>query len=151
MTPLYLYQYYNSFGSISSLVNDLLLPRGMTSAPFPFIGENSTHSSILLENAIGSSVLSEFPGNCSALVLSRVQIHFHASEGDFMAFVESAIGISNLLGYALLFITGTDNHMKCFLEEKYGFCVAMENIVNSHSGRENFFLYLNLDKVEKGA
>ena len=98
----------------------------------------------------GPVILSEFPGNCSVLILSEIQA-FSMSSG-FTAlgerFLNAAIDIATDLSYYGLIISGTSTGMFNELVNKHGFTPVIEGIVNPHSGNTNFFLIKKLVEDE---
>lgn len=101
-----------------------------------------------------TSILSEFPGNCSSLVLSKIEWNsvfgqYNGQSSEDMLFeienrINFAISFGKRFGYALLWITGVRAGFREFLVEKYGAQVVLENVYNPHSGKKNWFVIINL-------
>lgn len=95
-------------------------------------------------------LLSEFPGNCSSLVLSELQSPFVIGEIAIVKdFIKASLEISEFLRYGALFVTTTSIELRDFLKSEYGFNVVME-MNNPHSGNNNFYMvklfnYNNVD------
>lgn len=149
----YLYEYHLGYSSVKARINTIAAQFGVTTSH----GQNPNgqiNSSIKLKDALYESILAEFPGNCSTLVLFNIQGVFsqNSKDGDdpFNKFVKSSIAISDDLNYAMLMVTTTDKHLTKFLEEKYGFVALIPPVVNPHSGRQNYFMvrYKAKDEVQ---
>lgn len=88
------------------------------------------------------ATLSEFPGNCSSLVLDGIQRycgdHGISVGGDIL--VTAAINICKSLSYGALFVSGTTEDMRNIMRDKYGFETFLDDLYNPHSGRNNFFM-----------
>jgi hypothetical protein len=101
-------------------------------------------SSSVTFNSAGQSriLLSEFPGNCSSLILSSIQNNFQYT--GITQYIKNnldcAIEICIALKYGSLFISGTSGYMRKVLIEEYGFKVILDELMNPHSGSLNYFL-----------
>jgi hypothetical protein len=106
-------------------------------------------SSSVTFNSAGQSriLLSEFPGNCSSLILSNIQSSFYSA--GLTQYIKNnldcAIEICIALKYGSLFISGTSGYMRKVLIEEYGFKVILDELMNPHSGSLNYFLVKKFD------
>ena len=100
------------------------------------------NSSIYLVDVEGrASILSEFPGNCSSLVLSDVQYRPDLmGTPAWRSKILASIDICESLSYGALWITGTSDQMKDILVKEYEFEVLEDKLYNPHSYNNNYFL-----------
>ena len=110
-----------------------------------FNKEGSINSIIKLNTESGySSYLSEFPGNCSILVLGYIETYITSSDDLVQSHVKSVLEFSIELckefKYAALIVSGSIQSSHKFLEDK-GF-VEYDRIYNPHSGHETWFMRL---------
>lgn len=132
----YLYEYIKPERAVKGRVDSIASKFDVTVSSA--IEGANINSSVYLNIYGLSSLLSEFPGNCSSLILSSIE-KFMAYPNHLEKFVECSIAICINLKYAGLYITGVNEAMRKLLEEKYGFkCVA--EYTNYHSNKMNFFL-----------
>lgn len=139
----YLHEFKNKlsvYNTIIGLASKYVIEAG------EFNSSGSITASIYLSGAGHTSILSEFPGNCSSLVLSDIQNSFYFSNNEIMTtkYMENILNLSIdiclAINYGALFVSGTSPYMKQYLMSKYGFTVVMDNLVNPHSERINYFL-----------
>lgn len=141
-------RYLHEFKSKLTVYNTIIYlasKYGVTAGEFN--SSDSITSSIYLANAGHRSILSEFPGNCSSLVLSDIQNSFYLADDEEIMVTKYTENILNLsidicsaINYGALFVSGTSPYMKQYLMSRYGFTMVMDNLVNPHSGRINYFL-----------
>lgn len=135
---MYLFQYKEE-EYVERIVMEALHKRELSVSEFERgIDINST---LYITSRSGLRVLlSEFPGNCSSLILSNVQSGLEDYTDTYTKILEAAIEITQVMKYAALFITGTSSTMRKFLEDNYQFKCVVDQLYNPHSGKENFFL-----------
>lgn len=105
-------------------------------------------ASIILGNSKQHSfLLSEFPGNCSTLILSNLQdvIDTTTYEPDARDAIKCAIELCNVFEYGGLMITGTSQKMMDILVNDFKFNVCIPDLFNPHSDNENYFLIKKLE------
>jgi hypothetical protein len=84
------------------------------------------------------ATLSEFPGNCSSLVLSNIQDGIHCSKESIDSILKFSIALCERLEYGALFASGTTGTLRKYLEEQ-GFTPVLEGLFNPHSSSFNTF------------
>jgi hypothetical protein len=125
-----------SFGNDSKDIFDTLIKKYNYEVT-AFIPGSSVNASVTISTGCATFYISEFPGNCSALVLHHIQTHWaYPIKDEIMKF---AIELCEKFDYACLFITTTDMDMVKDLINDYGFVVT-SSFVNEHSGSRNYFL-----------
>lgn len=117
----------------------------------------SVHSYIEFEHPTNRSFyISEFHGNCSAIILDGIQALMalsyippncddfmqHKNYDGFKAPLELAIHIGICLNYKFLFVSFSNRYI-IELYKSLGFQIMCEG-PNPHSGNHNVFLYLDL-------
>lgn len=137
--------------NVSESLTNLILESGVfpveavERTPLFSIGSNITWRTVV--NADNTPVFNttEFPGNCSALVLSGIQLLILAYLSGIEQFgpvVEKILYFSKelcrILEYRWLYVSVSDESAKTFLTE-HGFQV-LNSGANYHSGKNNFFL-----------
>ena len=145
---MYLSEYYSTYDSKGKeTLEDIALKHECT------VREHKNSPNITASIAIYSigrmSVLSEFPGNCSSLVLSSIQ-SYCKNLPVFTAILDTAIDICKTLNYGALFISGTHTDMRTYLIDKYGFDVILDGLVTPHSSYINYFLVKKIQEVTSG-
>jgi len=145
---MYLHEWYGQIKPCKKIL-DQIAESGGFSIRGEFSGR-SIDSSVTVVHKKGEFLFSEFPGNCSALVVSSIQSfsQFSSTSNFFDEIIKVSIEMSEAMSYALLFASGTSDVMRSILIEKYGFEEVLGGIMNPHSGRENYFLVKRL-KVEE--
>jgi hypothetical protein len=144
---MYLFDYVQDAGDTVTELDGIARDNNVT------IGERSqgddlTNGVTLYIRGGGCLYLSEFPGNCCALILHSIQqqtnIRGELSIGGRDALL-AAIDMCKRMEYSLLFITGTKEAMKDMLITRYSFEPVLEGIYNPHSDCHNFFLVRKFD------
>lgn len=144
-----------SSGGFGGMMSDALSNLFITTGIFPAdaterttmfsIGSNITWRTVV--NADNSPLfnITEFPGNCSALVLSGIQLPIIALLNKMEIYgpvAEKILHFSKelcrILEYRWLYVSVSDESAKTFLTER-GFQV-LNSGANYHSGKNNFFL-----------
>lgn len=126
---LFLYRTENTFAN--KVINALLKKYELVF--MDFYGNSDINSILYFEGCL----LSEFPGNCSTLVLSRIQSRYETE--ILKNILEFSIEVCITLKYANLIITTTDRNFVEYLNDNYDFREAY-NLINFHSSRRNYFL-----------
>jgi len=139
---MYLHEYYHSSSHMRSYITKLAEEFGLVVADGNHGSKITSSIHISLADADITSVLSEFPGNCSSLVLSDIQGGFCGNSLSKMsdAAVNFSIALCKYASYGGLFVSGTSDDMLKTLVRDYGFSVVINNLHNPHSSRSNFFL-----------
>lgn len=147
---MYLFEYMQGDGDVTEIIDAIADGYGFTVSERPN-GDDVTHGIYLStkgNNMYGDAYLSEFPGNCCALVLHNIQKQANAAgklDPAGEALLNTALEMCERMEYALLFISGTHPRMKDRLIKEYGFSGVLDNIFNPHSGQNNFFLVKRID------
>lgn len=95
------------------------------------------NSSVVLSKNGYNVCLSEFPGNCSSLVISCIQNRTSAPPiSDIM---KASIKLAEHMQYGAIFASGTDIDFRDWLAN-LGFEVITAGLYNPHSGSDNFFM-----------
>lgn len=88
--------------------------------------------------------ITEFPGNCSLLVLHDIQAKLGINDEELneggqkiLKFMEE---LSKSFNYAGFVVSLTARRLSEFLKNKYGFEPILEELYNPHSGYKNYFL-----------
>lgn len=140
---MYLFE-YGEGPSIKLIIDETLSNDGIVVSSF-YRGDADTNSCIYIRNNLNHRAkLSEFPGNCSTLILSHVQYLSETKRDSFDDFVKSSMTLCKVMEYATLIITGTSSKMKEHLLTEFGFEILLDNILNPHSNRYNYFLIKKL-------
>ena len=126
---MYLFSACDCDGSTRAVVENVLTRHGLSVEEY-VKGESITSRVHLTNHA----VISEFPGNCSAIVLSNIQ-----GSRDADTSIKAAIDIARDMYYALVFVSGTSGTLRSLLEANE-FEVCLDSIFNPHSGSDNFFM-----------
>lgn len=146
---MYLNEFKNGH-TVTRTINDIASKHGITVNGYSSAGLIS--SSVIFSSAgSGKILLSEFPGNCSSLILSNIQSNFNG-EGTSHSMknnLNCAIEICLALEYGALFVSGTYNVMRDILIKEYGFEIIMDRLMNPHSGMYNYFLVKKFDYTIK--
>jgi hypothetical protein len=115
----------------------------------PCLPGKHINASIFIRDYSGNqSLLSEFPGNCSSLVLSNIQ-GYDIGGIDWKNGVDTSIDICKALDYGALWVSGTSSNMKEILINDYGFEVLEDKLYNPHSKNENYFLVKRFSKKDE--
>ena len=94
------------------------------------------------DDGCGGWILSEFPGNCSSIVVHRIE----SKDRDVRERIfRAARHIAGELDYALIFISGTSHRMFEHATE-FGFKPVLTEILNPHSGSENYFMVYHMEE-----
>jgi len=140
---LHEFKYHNCTYDI---ITEIASKYGITVKEF-FSGDLISASIILNSAGHTRILLSEFPGNCSSLILSNIQSNFydHGISQYMKNNLNVAIEICLALRYGALFVSGTSDHMRNYLIKEYGFEIILGNLMNPHSGSLNYFLVKKFD------
>jgi hypothetical protein len=104
-------------------------------------------TSIILSNGC---IISEFPGNCSLLILSNVQTSFKLwGEARFGKMLDLMEDLCKTLNYRGYIISGTDLPFKEFLTKIRKFKVVLNDLFNYHSNTKNWFVIWYNNKENK--
>jgi nucleoid-associated protein YejK len=146
---MYLYEFKHQ-GTVYNIITEIAGRYGITVKEF-FNGDLISSSVTLNSAGQNRILLSEFPGNCSSLILSNIQNNFYTSEiSQYMKNnLNATIEICLALRYGALFVSGTSRHMSDFLIKEYGFEVILDKLMNPHSGSLNYFLVKKFDYAIK--
>lgn len=90
------------------------------------------------------SMLSEFPGNCSSIVLSNIQ---GLLPEMFRKVVIFSVDLCQEFKYGGLFISLTNQDLIDFAVRECGFKILTSDLFNPHSGSKNTFLLLDINAV----
>jgi hypothetical protein len=100
----------------------------------------------------GRCLLSEFPGNCSSLILSGIQSKLQSrDEKMFDDVVNFTISICELFKYGALVITGTSPELSQALEIIWDFKKEISGLYNPHSDNINFFMVKRFGQPERNS
>lgn len=136
---LYFHNYRKQDSREFTLINDLLKELDVKVISFSYGTRNIDSSMYLALDKDKTFVISEFPGNCSTLIISRVQMWFEYYDSEFLnRFLEVGEKLGRLLGYGSIVVTGTNLKFIESLHEK-GY-VTNYTTHNPHSGLTNYFL-----------
>ena len=139
---MYLYEYKDEFAPrTKAVIDEILLAHDLQMLPWK--GGYITYS-MLIKSSEYKFVLSEFPGNCSSLILSNIQ-----GSSELKQTVEFAIDVCKTLHYGALFVSGTSSLMKETLMDGFGFTIVVDGLFNPHSSYHNYFLMLSLNNKEE--
>lgn len=128
---------YKEDGLTTSAINSTLSRRGFrVDAKRTIISQLSISSCLFIDSDHGRFFLSEFPGNCSAIIVSEIQ---YRTKDVREQMIKAAIDIAHELDYALLFASGTSKDLKDQLKE-LKFEEVLNNVFNPHSGSRNYFM-----------
>lgn len=144
----YLYHYFISNYKVRDELNEMASKRGLELSPHKE-SYNIDSSIIVRDLHYGClSFLSEFPGNCSALVLHSIQEYFYIERNRKVIdnVIKFSLEVCKSLEYYLLFVTCTSEGMKNYLMKNYEFEIAFDPFINFHSGSINYFLIKRVDK-----
>lgn len=146
---MYLHE-FKCQGTVYNIITGIAGKYGITVKEF-FNGDLISSSVTLNSAGQPRILLSEFPGNCSSLILSNIENNFYAKEiSQYMKNnLNAAIEICLALRYGALFVSGTSDHMSYFLIKEYGFEVILDKLMNPHSGNLNYFLVKKFDYTIK--
>ena len=146
---MYLYEFKHQ-RTVYNIITEIASKYGITVKEF-FNGDLISSSVTLNSAGQPRILLSEFPGNCSSLILSNIQNNFYSSGiSQYMKNnLNATIEICLALRYGALFVSGTSRHMSDFLIKEYGFEVILDKLMNPHSGSLNYFLVKKFDYTVK--
>jgi len=146
---MYLYEFKHQ-GTVYNIVTEIAGKYGIAVKEF-FNGALISASVTLNSAGQPRILLSEFPGNCSSLILSNIQNNFYTSgTSQYMKNnLNAAIEICLALRYGALFVSGTSRLMSDFLIKEYGFEIILDKLMNPHSGSFNYFLVKKFDYTIK--
>jgi hypothetical protein len=88
--------------------------------------------------------ISEYPGNCSSLILHNVETLASFHQSTMKHFLDFAEELGKALGYGALWVTGVNDSAQKFFCDN-GFKIVA-SIHNPHSGRENYFVVKDINK-----
>lgn len=88
-----------------------------------------------------SLFLSEFPGNCSGLIIHEIE---NKPIPELKKIIDASVEVCKELQYALLFASGVRDETKQALIEM-GFEIVL-NAINYHSDRDNYFAVLRIEE-----
>lgn len=102
-------------------------------------GTSNLYASIAVVAITGwRATLSEFPGNCSSLILSNIQNGIPCSMDSIDSIMKFSIALCEELEYGALFASGTSEALRDYLVSK-GFEPVLEGLFNPHSISFNTF------------
>lgn len=136
----YLHEYTSSIykdGDIHKGIDEILSSLSLESLECGD-GDN-LNSYIVIGDGSDSFDLSEYPGNCTALILHGVE-QLHGRDSDKLdRAILASIAIGEFLGYGIIWVTGTNEKVLAHLVNRFGFVCTIYGVMNPHSGNENYF------------
>lgn len=137
---MYLYKVNPEYDSYNSDISKNILDSLLKKYKFNQLSFNKSediNSAITVGTKYSRFYVSEFPGNCAALVLHGIQGIFGAFNIDEV--LKFSIELCQKMDYSCLFVTVTNTELRDVLINDYGF-ILTSSFINAHSGAKNYFL-----------